>query len=76
MLLPDALDLAVVGVDLHEREAAEGAFPLAGRRERHDPERLGRDALAEQPAGDGAPDLPDEPEVLPDVPDAPPPEED
>jgi ATP-dependent Clp protease ATP-binding subunit ClpC len=30
----------------------------------------------EQPSGDGAPDLPDEPEVLPDVPDAPPAEDD
>ena len=29
----------------------------------------------EQPSGDGAPDLPDEPEVLPDVPDAPPEEQ-
>jgi len=29
----------------------------------------------EQPSGDGAPDLPDEPEVLPDVPDAPPAQE-
>ena len=29
----------------------------------------------EQPAGDGAPELPDDPEVLPDVPDAPPEEE-
>jgi hypothetical protein len=29
----------------------------------------------EAPTGDGAPDLPDEPEVLPDVPDAPPAEE-
>jgi ATP-dependent Clp protease ATP-binding subunit ClpC len=29
----------------------------------------------EQPSGEGAPDLPDEPEVLPDVPDAPPAEE-
>jgi ATP-dependent Clp protease ATP-binding subunit ClpC len=29
-----------------------------------------------QPSGDGAPDLPDEPEVLPDVPDAPPAEDD
>jgi ATP-dependent Clp protease ATP-binding subunit ClpC len=37
-------------------------------------EEGGSDA-PEQPSGDGAPDLPDEPEVLPDVPDAPPAEE-
>ena len=29
----------------------------------------------EEPVGDDAPELPDEPEVLPDVPDAPPPDE-